>query len=82
METRVISAHVTADLAKQLDEAAARIDRPKGWIVKQALNSWLDLEERRYQLTLEALEDVDAGRVVEHTAIGEWLRGRRKSTGS
>jgi predicted transcriptional regulator len=66
MGTRVVTAHVPSDLAKKLDTLAARLDRPKGWIVKEALASFVALEEKRYRLTLEALADVDAGRTVSH----------------
>ena len=39
MDTRVLSAHVPVELAAQVDAIAARMDRPKGWILKQALIS-------------------------------------------
>ena len=29
-------------------------------------------EEERYRLTLEALADVDAGRVIDHRAVQAW----------
>lgn len=29
-------------------------------------------EEERHRMTLEALEDVDAGRVIDHQAIQAW----------
>jgi predicted transcriptional regulator len=29
-------------------------------------------QELRHRLTLEALEDVDAGRVVDHSVVEEW----------
>ncbi|MBI5721430.1 MAG: ribbon-helix-helix protein, CopG family [Burkholderiales bacterium] len=82
METRVISAHVPADMARQIDEAAVRMDRPKGWIVKQALTSWLDLEEKRHRLTLEALASVDAGRVVENKVVEVWVKSRHGRDGA
>lgn len=31
MNTRVVTAHIPIELAKQVDELASRIDRPKGW---------------------------------------------------
>ena len=34
--------------------------------------SWVELEARRYQLTLEALADVEAGRVVDHATVAAW----------
>jgi predicted transcriptional regulator len=72
MDTKVITAHVPLPLANRVDELAARLERSRGWIVKQALSAWVDQEEERRQLTLEALADVDAGRVIEHQAVQAW----------
>jgi predicted transcriptional regulator len=72
METRVLTAHVPLSLAKKVDQIAARLERPRGWIVKQALAAWVDQEEERHRLTLEALADVDAGRVIDHQAVQAW----------
>ena len=70
--TRVLTAHVPTDLAEKVDELAARLERSRGWVVKQALAAWIDLEEERHRLTLEALADVDAGRLVDHRSIQAW----------
>jgi predicted transcriptional regulator len=72
METRVLTAHVPVDLAIKVDEVASRIERSRGWIIKQALAAWVDQEEMRHTLTLEALEDVDAGRVASHARVHDW----------
>lgn len=72
MDTKVITAHVPLLLAEKVDQLAARLERPRGWIVKQALAAWVDQEEERRQLTLEALADVDAGRVIDHQAVQAW----------
>ncbi|CDX11185.1 CopG family transcriptional regulator [Mesorhizobium sp. ORS 3324] len=72
MDTKVITAHVPLPLAEKVDELAARLERPRGWIVKQALSAWVELEEERRRLTLEALADVDAGRVIDHQAVQAW----------
>lgn len=71
--TRVITAHVPTGLAEKVDAMAARLDRSRGWVMKQALAAWVDQEEERHRLTLEALADVDAGRVVDHGAILVWV---------
>jgi predicted transcriptional regulator len=82
MDTRVVTAHLPTDLAERLDELAERLDRPKGWIVKEALASYLALEEKRHRLTLEALADVDAGRMLDHAEVDAWASrvGRPKRT--
>jgi predicted transcriptional regulator len=72
METKVVTAHVPLALAKKVDKLAERLERSRGWIVKQALSAWIGEEEERHRLTLEALADVDAGRVVDHEAVRAW----------
>lgn len=72
METKVFTAHVPLPLAKKVDELASRLDRSRGWIVKQALSAWIDQEEERHQLTVEALSDVDARNVMDHQSVRTW----------
>ena len=72
METKVLTAHVPLPLAEKVDEMATRLERSRGRIVKQALSAWIAQEEERRQLTLEALADVDAGRVIDHQAVQAW----------
>jgi len=74
VSTRVVTAHIPSELAEQIDQLAARLDRPRGWIVKQALTSWVAIEAKREQLTREGLGDVDAGRVVDHASVNAWAR--------
>lgn len=70
--TKVFTAHVPLSLAEKVDQVAARLERSRGWIVKQALSAWIDREEERSRLTREALDDVDAGRVIDHQAVQAW----------
>lgn len=72
METRVLTAHVPLPLAERVDELAARLDRSRGWVIKQALTMWVDQEEERSRLTREALADVDAGHVIDHQSVQAW----------
>ncbi|MGH8497518.1 MAG: CopG family ribbon-helix-helix protein [Methylococcales bacterium] len=74
MSNRVVTAHIPLDLAEQIDLLAARLDRPRGWIVRQALISWIELEAKRHQLTLDGLADVNAGRVVDHASVAAWAK--------
>ncbi|MFN5882165.1 MAG: CopG family ribbon-helix-helix protein [Burkholderiales bacterium] len=70
--TKVLTAHVPLSLAEKVDQVAARLERSRGWIVKQALSAWIDQEEERSRLTREALDDVDAGRVIDHQTVVAW----------
>jgi len=72
MDTKVLTAHVPLALAEKVDQMAVRLERSRGWIVKQALSAWIDQEEERDRLTLEAMSDVAAGRTVDHRAVQTW----------
>jgi predicted transcriptional regulator len=71
-ETKVLTTHVPLQLAEKVDQMAARLERSRSWIMKQALSAWIDQEEERNQLTREALADVDAGLVIDHQAVQAW----------
>ncbi|MGO9056518.1 MAG: CopG family ribbon-helix-helix protein [Candidatus Binataceae bacterium] len=72
MNTKVLTAHVPLPLAQKVDQIAARLERSRGWIIKQALSAWIEQEEERRRLTQEALADVDAARVIDHQAVQAW----------
>lgn len=59
IDTKVLTAHIPVPLADKVDLFATRLERSRGWIIKQALTAWIDQEEERSRLTREALADVD-----------------------
>ncbi|HEB94576.1 MAG TPA: CopG family transcriptional regulator [Gammaproteobacteria bacterium] len=63
METKVVSAHIPLPLAEKVKDLAQRLERSKAWV---------DQEEERHRLTLEALADVDSGNVIEHQTVQVW----------
>ena len=71
-DTKVFTAHVPLALADKVDLLAARFERSRGWVLKQALAAWVDQEEERSRLTREAMADVDAGRVIDPQAVQAW----------
>lgn len=70
--TKVLTAHVPLPLADKVDQMASRLERSRGWIMKQALSAWIAQEEERDRLTQEALAEVDVGRVIDHQALQAW----------
>lgn len=78
--TRVITAHVPAEMAEKIDEMAASYDRSRGWIVKQALAAIIEQEENHHQMILEGLADVDAKHVVEHSEVLKWANSLGSET--
>jgi predicted transcriptional regulator len=74
---RVVTAKLPDALASRLDEISKRIDRSKSWIVRQAVAEWLAEEQRRYELTLEALKAVDEGRTFTQQEVEVMIEQRR-----
>ena len=79
-ESRVLTAHVPAPLAAKVDSLAERLDRSRGWVVKQALVAWVEQEEERHRLTLEGLADVKAGRGIDHADVKAWAESLTTTT--
>jgi predicted transcriptional regulator len=77
-EGRVVTAKLPDNLVSEMDEIAERIDRSKSWIVRQAVSEWLAEEQRRYELTLEALKDVDEGRTIPHEEVLAMVAQRKR----
>ena len=69
MRNRVVTAHIPDELARRLDGLAERLERPRGWVVKEAIEGYLALAEERHRQTLAALAEVDAGTTVDHAEV-------------
>lgn len=77
-EGRVVTAKLPDDLVSQMDEVADRMDRSKSWIVREAVSQWLADEQRRHELTLEALRGVDEGRTIPHEKVLAMVEQRKR----
>jgi len=72
----VTSVRLTDDLQNQLEETAERLRRSKGWVISEALNEFIAKEERalnRIERSRKALEQVEAGQVVDGDEVMTWI---------
>jgi predicted transcriptional regulator len=70
------SVRMPDELLEQLQEAAEKLRRSKGWIINDAVREYLVKEERKSRMledTREALADIKAGRVVDGADVINWL---------
>ena len=74
---RVVTANLPEDLVSRMDEIALRMDRSKSWIIRQAVSEWIAEEQRRHELMLEALRDVDEGRTLSHEEVMQHFAQRK-----
>lgn len=73
MATQSVTAHLPVELVQKLDRYAERLERSRGWIVKEAVRDWIEGEAERDRLTREALASADAGRLIDHERVEDWL---------
>ena len=72
--TKVVTAHLPEELADKLDNFAEARERSRGWVMKQALRSYIEWEEEKDRLTLEALEDADRIGTIPHEEVVAWAK--------
>ena len=73
MATRVVTAHIPDQLARKLDTLAERLERPRGWLVKEAIEGYLALDEERHRQTMAALAEVESGTTIDHAEVSAWV---------
>jgi predicted transcriptional regulator len=71
-DTKVLTAHVPVELSERVDVLADRLDRSRGWVVKQALAAWVTHEEEKTRMTEAAMAEVDQNALVSHSDMLAW----------
>lgn len=72
----VTSIRLQKDLETPLEDLAKKLHRSKNWLINQAVKEFVEkrgLEEQRWIETLQALDSVEQGAVVDSKNVHEWL---------
>ena len=72
----VTTVRLQPEVEEGLEVVAGKLHRTKSWVINQALREFLvrqELEQERWQQTLEAMESVAKGKVVSGEAVHAWL---------
>lgn len=60
----------------QLDKMAEQIDRPRAWIIKEAVAQYLEREAWYLAEVQKGIDDMEAGREISHEEMGARLRAK------
>ena len=60
----------------QLDKMAEQIDRPRAWIIKEAVAQYLEREAWYLAELQKGIDDMEAGREISHEEMGARLRAK------
>ena len=76
--TKVTSIRLDDSLASQLDELSAALDRPRAWLIEQAIRQYVEEQAWQVQAIREALDAYRAGAAptVPHEQVMERLAAR------
>ena len=74
-----ISVRLDPELGDKLSSVAARLDRPKSWVVEHALKEFIELQLWQLAAIEDGLRDADAGRLVSHQDVVAWVESWGKT---
>lgn len=77
-DEKMLTAKLADELMTRLDAVAERLDRSRTWVVREALAEWIGEEEGRHRMTLDALDEVDAGTTLSQAEVEGWAADRAK----
>ena len=69
-----MSVRLSPDLNKQVTDIARALDRPKSWVIEQAIKDFVAVQAWHLAAIDEGLRDAEAGRVVAHDDVAAWVR--------
>jgi predicted transcriptional regulator len=71
-----LTAQVTEEFVEEIDSIAAELERPRAWVLEDALREYVGRHRQdvvRWRETEEAIASADRGEVVPAEEIFAWL---------
>lgn len=80
MEKQTISFRLDSDKVDALDVLAKALDRDRTYILNEAVEAYLDVQQWQFEHIKASIKQADAGRLIEYREIkklaSRWRRGR------
>jgi predicted transcriptional regulator len=73
-KTLPVSVRLPPELNQQVADIAQALDRPKSWVIEQAIKDFVAVQAWHLAAIDEGIRDADAGRVVSHDDVVAWVR--------
>ena len=64
------------EIREQLDKMAEQMDRPRAWIIKEAVAQYLERETWYLAEVQKGIDDMEAGRVISHDDVAARLKAK------
>jgi len=76
---KTISFRAVAETIQTLDSLAAAQDRPRSYLINEAITNYIELHAYQDDLVRKGLEQMRKGRVVSHVEAVKRLKGPRRA---
>jgi predicted transcriptional regulator len=64
------------EIREQLDKIAGQMDRPRAWIIKEAVAQYLERETWYLAEVQKGIDDLEAGRDIGHDEMAARLKAK------
>ena len=71
-----VSVRLDPSLNDRVAAVATALDRPKSWVIEQAVLDFVPMQEWQLAAIDEGIRAADAGRVIAHEDVVAWVRLR------
>lgn len=72
-KTAPVSVRLEPELNSQLAAIASALDRPKSWVIEQAVRDFVAVQKWQLDAIDEGIKAADAGLVVAHEDVVAWV---------
>lgn len=69
-----VSVRLQPALQEKVGALAVALDRPKSWIIEQAVQAYVELQAWQLAAIDAGIAAADAGRVIPHDDVAAWVR--------
>jgi predicted transcriptional regulator len=76
---KTVSFRTVAEKIAALDTLAAAQDRPRSYLINEAITNYIELHAYQDALVRKGMDDMKKGRVVNHTEVVKRLRKTRRA---
>lgn len=73
-----LSVRLPADITAQVTALAAMLDRPKSWVIEQAVKDYVAVQSWQLAAIDEGIAQADGGKLIPHDAVVVWARSLGK----
>jgi predicted transcriptional regulator len=73
-KTAPVSVRLEPALNDQVTSIAAALDRPRSWVIEQAVRDFVAVQQWQLAAIDEGIRAADAGRLVAHEDVVAWVQ--------